>query len=314
MGMDPVTLGLITAGGGAALGAIGDYRAQSAQNRRQRGISQRADQLWQQPGSNPYQSQVDQLIAGLPDAMHLDPNSGNIDISAILSSINPGQDALAQFLRADPYSKLLGDAGGRFDVSSAFDMLQGNDQMQLDRLVAGQRAGYSGLGQRFGTAAQRNEGRLRADFGAQVAARNAGIAQTAYESEAQRRLQAATQGLGFQLQGAQGLASTGVNAAQIAAGLATSNQSNQFNNNQFNLNAQQQAYLQRLNAIQSAFGMNQQTLGYNRDLLAIMAGLPVGGGGGWSAAGQGAQDIGQLLMFLPFLQNAGKPRTQGGTP
>lgn len=305
MGMDPLTIGLITAGVGAGVGAIGDARAQGAANRQQGRVNSAAMGMMMPQGSSPYEAMIQKLIGGLGDPMRLDPTSGNIDMAAIMQRMNPGQDALMQFLRADPMSKLLGESGGTFDASRAFGMLEGNDALQIERATNATRAGFSGLGSRFGTAAMRNEGRMRSDFAAQIAARNAGIAQSSFESNAARRLAAAQGGMGFQLQGAQALASQGVNAAQIAAGLATANQDNLYRNNAFNLSANQQNYMQRLNAIQAGFGINQQGFQNNRDLLAIMAGLNPGGGTGFQAVGQGMGDIGQLLMFLPFMRNAG---------
>lgn len=318
MGMDPVTIGLIMASTGAAAGAIGDWRAQNAQNRQRGLVNNRANTLWM-GGASPYQGQMDQFIAGLPrDPLQLDQNSGNIDVQSILQRINPGNDALMQFLNSDPSRQLLAAGGEQFDPTAAWSGLAANDALQIDRAANATRAGYAGLGQRFGTAAIRGEGRMRGDFAAQIAARNAGIGQSAFESAQGRRLAGTQAGLGMQLQGAQSLANTGINAAQIAAGLSTANQENLYRNNAFNLGSQQQNYLQRLQAIQAGFGMQMGTANYNRDLLAIMAGLPPSsGGGGWQAAGQAGMDIGQLLMFLPFLRgnNGKQPTTTApGTP
>ncbi len=119
-------------------------------------------------------------INSLAGAFLQNPNQ---DIPGLLSRINPGQDSLMQFLRADP-SRV-------FNTSDAFSQLEANDNRQINNQASQLRAGYSGLGARFGTAAQRNEGRLRSDFAAQVAARNAGIAQSSFESGQSRSMNAA---------------------------------------------------------------------------------------------------------------------------
>lgn len=164
-----------------------------------------------------------------------------VGIPQTLAAINPGNDALMQFLRADP--------SRQFDTSGAFTALEANDQRQIDQQANALRAGYSGLGARFGTAANRNEGRLRGDFAAQIAARNAGIAQNSFE---------AAQGRSF-------------NAAQLFSQLAS--------------------------------GLYGQNIANNRDLLAIMAGLPPAGSPA-SAIGSGLTDIGQLI----YVMNALRPK------
>lgn len=162
-----------------------------------------------------------------------------VGIPQTLASINPGNDALMQFLRADP--------SRQFDTSGAFTALEANDQRQIDQAANSLRAGYAGLGQRFGTASQRQEGRLRDDFAAQIAARNAGIAQGSFEAAQSRSF----------------------NAAQLFSQLAS--------------------------------GIYGQNVANNRDLLAIMAGLPPAGSAA-SAIGSGLTDIGQLIYVMNALR------------
>jgi hypothetical protein len=119
-------------------------------------------------------------INNLAGAFLQNPNQ---NIQSILQRINPGQDSLMQFLRADP--------SRTFDTSTAFGQLEANDNRQINNQASALRAGYSGLGQRFGTSAQRNEGRMRSDFASQIAARNAGLAQSSFESSQGRSMQAA---------------------------------------------------------------------------------------------------------------------------
>lgn len=309
MGMDPLTIGLITSGIGAGVDAFGKYKQGKAAQNQQGIINSRAEGMFNQ-GSSPYEAMIQQLLGSMGGPMKLDANSGNIDIQSILSGMNPGNDALNQFLRSDPTRQLQAAAGGQFDVSEAFKMLQGNDQMQIDRAANDTRAGYAGLGQRFGGAAQATEGRMRSDFAAQVAARNAGISQSAFENAASRKLAATTSGMGFQFQGADALSRQGQFGAQLAAQLAQANQGNLFRNNQFNLDALSQNWMQKMQGIQAGFGMGQQGFQNNRDLLAIMAGFQPGGGAGWQAAGGGLGDIGQLIAFLPMLQQLSKGRTK----
>lgn len=210
LGIDKSTWPIILALTGAGLNIFGNIQQNNAANKKNQGITDMAGGMFM-------------------------PTSG---IPGILQSINPGNDALMQFLRADP--------SRQFDTSGAFTALEANDQRQIDQASNSLRAGYAGLGQRFGTASQRQEGRLRGDFAAQIAARNAGIAQSSFESAQGRSMNAATL------------------LSQLASSIYGTNTSN------------------------------------NRDLLAIMAGLPPAGNSA-SAIGGGLTDIGQLLYIMQSL-------------
>lgn len=156
---DPQTIGTLLQGVGAIAGAYGQYQNTKSANKKNDNISE--------------------LINGLLGVGQ--NNAGNVQ--SVLKQINPGNDALMQFLRADP--------SRQFDTSSSFAGLEANDQRQINLQTDQLRAGYSGLGQRFGTAAQANEGRVRSDFASQIAARNAGIAQSSFESAQGRSFGAA---------------------------------------------------------------------------------------------------------------------------
>jgi hypothetical protein len=297
MGMDPLTLGLGVSAISGLVGAYGQKKQGDAAQQRFRQIQQQGQGMMK-TGQDPYQQALMALLTGQKAPTALDVNGGNIDVNSILGNANPGNDALMQFLRADPSKQM------QFDASPAFDQLQALDQRTQGNAVNALNANFGGLGARFGSAAMRQTSDLLANLGAQTGARNAGIMQSSFENAQNRRMQ----GLGLQLQGATALGQQGNQMAQLAAQLGIANQGNRQWNNQFNQNANQQFFQNQMGGIQAGFGMGQANDDYNARLFAAMSGQPMPQGNGFTALGSAGGDIGQLLAFLPMLQSMnGKP-------
>jgi hypothetical protein len=243
-------------------------------------------------GQDPYQAALMQLLGKATPANAVSTNTGSIDASSILSSFNPGQDALMQFLRADPSKQTS------FDTSLAFDNLQALDKRNQDTAIAGLNANFGGLGQRFGTSAMHQTSDLLANMGAQTGARNAGILQSSFESAQQRRMA----GLGLTLQGAQSLSQGGNAMAQLAAQLGIANQGNTQFYNTFNQNNRNTAFQQQLAGLQAGFGMQNANDQINNQLFSIMQGMAMPQGNAYTAAGSAGMDISQLMLLLPMLK------------
>lgn len=293
MGVDPLTIGIGATLVGGGLKAIGASRERK---RQQNTIDQRTQgvQGLMRTGTDPYQSAIMQLLGGIARPGEIDPNSGAIDIQNFLGQQNVGQDALMQFLRSDPSKQTP------FDASKAFDMLQANDQRLQSNAVNQLAQTFSGsIGQRFGTAARRSTSDLLANLAGQFGARNAGIAQSSYENAANRSMQ----GLGLQLQAAQGLnQNTG-----ILAQLLMANQGNQRANQALNLQGQGQYFGEQLQGLGAAAGLRNQTDQYNAMLQQLIAGMPMVQGSGWSDLGGLVGQAGQGYSFLPMLRGMGAP-------
>jgi hypothetical protein len=302
MGVDPLTMAAAATVASSVVGGYGQYQAQQAADAqfRQR---QSQGQSMMKTGKDPYQVALQQLLGKQDAPTQLGADQGNINTGGIMGNFNVGQDALMQFLRSNPQNQQ------EFASSQAFDMLQGLDQRNQNQAVNALNANFGSLGSRFGSGAARQTSDLLANMGAQTGARNAGILQSSFENAANRRLQ----GMGLELQGAQGLAQQGGQMAQLAAQLGMANQSNQQFNTTFNQGARQQAFQNQMGGIQAGFGMQNANDQYNMGLYSIMSGMQAPSGNGYQAASQGLGDIGQLMMFLPMLKQMGAAPTAQGT-
>lgn len=155
MGVDPITLGIGTSLVGGAI-QYGENRAA-----RRRAINM--------------QNQAIDLAGG----------NNYADINALLNQrLNSGQDSFLQYLRANP--KALQPF--QFDTSSAFKALQAQDLQTTADQVAGLRSSVGSLGERFGTGFASREAILRSRLGSDIAARNAGIAQSSFQNALQAGL------------------------------------------------------------------------------------------------------------------------------
>jgi hypothetical protein len=208
MGVDPLTLAAAATVASSVVGGYGQHKAQQAANERYQTAQRQGNQMMKS-GQDPYQAALQQLLGKQGDPLQLTADQNNIDTAPIMGNFNVGQDALMQFLRSNPQNQQ------EFASSQAFDMLQGLDARNQNQAVNALNANFSTLGSRFGSGAARQTSDLLANIGAQTGARNAGILQSSFESAAQRRMQ----GLGLQLQGAEGLAQQGGQMAQLAAQL-----------------------------------------------------------------------------------------------
>lgn len=303
MGVDPITMAAAATIGSSLIGGYGQAKAQSAAQRRF-DAAQRQGQSMMRTGASPYEVNLQKLLQSQPDPLQLNLNAGSIDTGSILGNFNTGQDALAQFLRADPANQ------GAFDASQSFDLLSALDQRNQNNAVNALNANFGSLGSRFGSGAARQTSDLLANIDAQTGARNAGILQSSFENQANRRLQ----GLGLQLQGAQGLAQQGNAAAQLAAQLGIANQNNQQFNTTFNQASRQQGFQNQLAANQAGFGMQNAQDAYNAQLFSIMQGIQAPSGNAYTVAGQTGSDISQMMFFLPLLRQMNAAPPGGAQP
>jgi hypothetical protein len=304
MGVDPLTLGVIGAGASGLWGAANQTSANRANTRaqqqalaaqaHQQAIINSLAQSQMQGGPNPFAQMLMARLGGGQGGFTAPTGltAPNISSDFVTGSqgFNAGQDALMQLIRG---------SGQPFDTSKQFAALAPLDQRLIDSQVAGLRGSTTSLGQRFGTATMGAERLLRGNFAQDIAARNAGIQSSAFESAQGRNLAAA-----------QGLQQGGLSQAQLLAQIAQANAGNQLQTGQFNA-AQNQAYNQFIaSIIGQAGGLQQGQQSQNAQLLAIMAGLPQQGFAQQqpSALPGAFGDISQLLMFLPFLRGL-----QGGT-
>ena len=288
------TAAAVTMGAGKLADMYGQRQQQNTANDRYNKTQAQGRGLMQ-TGGDPYQQALFQLLGkqGAPNAVGA--NSGAIDIGSITGGMNPGNDALSQFLRSDP-SKQTG-----FDASNAFAQLQALDSRNQTSAVNALNSNFGSLGSRFGSGAAQQTSDLLANMGAQTGARNAGILQSSFENQQGRRMQ----GMGMGLQAAQSLQQGGNQMAQLAAQLGMANQGNQQWNQTFNQNNQQQAFANQMSGLQMGSGMQNQNNQLNAQLFSIMNGLAAPQGNGATALGGGLGDIGQMMMFLPMLKNMG---------
>lgn len=143
--------------GSQVIGGISQYNENKAARKRQDAATNAGVALTQ--GANP----VDSLIMQQ------------------LSKPNVGQDGFLQYLRSNP--------GGlkpyMFDSSQAFKQLQAQDAFTTQDQVNQLRASAGSLGERFGTGFASKEAMLRARIAAGLDARNAGIAQSSFNTALQ---------------------------------------------------------------------------------------------------------------------------------
>lgn len=290
---------LIGAGLSAAGTGYGAYEQSQAAGRQRK----RQDELYaeaarmRQSGPGRAEQGIMQLLQELGGQ-----GSGPLNIAGTLDAggYNAGQDALMQMLRsAGPtmvdksLENTIGGQGNPFDTSNLFQALGVLDQENIGGALAQQRAGVSGLGQRFGSANRAAEVDLLRGITNDLNARNAQIQQGAYET-AQARLMQANQlmtgreqfgsqnrldTIGALQSGAMGLGDILMRAQAQQAAIQAQRNSLQANL----LNA-------LLGGEQARNNFNLQTLGLGAQLPAISTGY-----------GSAAADLGGLLMFLPFL-------------
>jgi hypothetical protein len=320
MGMDPLTIGLGMAAVGKGLDMYGQMRGQGAANRKQQYVQDQAMGMMQN-GPSSWEQAIQRMIGGRAAPGQIDPTSGNIDMSSILSGANPGNDALMQFLRSDPSRQLNAGTTASltgmmnnptmFDSSKAYGMMQDQDARTIQNAMTSLTGSFGGLGQRFGTAAMRQAGDLQANIAGQFGARNAGIAQSSFADAQARAMQAAGLlsgreqfGATQSLNAANMLNQQGLGVAQLAAGMAGQNQNNLFRNQQFNQQNLNDFFAQQMGGLQAGYGMMQGRNQYNQGLLGIIQGLPQQQSG-YSALGGGMGDIGQLIAMLPMLRKMG---------
>lgn len=353
MGMDPLTIGLGLTAGSQILGAFTQNKANNknydaqqqaiAAQRARMGQVDAAVQPYLSNSQNPFAAQLMQMFSSggfkAPGttatssygAQGFDPSMIGARTTGA-QGFNTGQDGLLQMLRSqrDPeFTKGLLGVGQSFNNSDLFSALAPLDQRQIDQQVAQLQGGYTTLGGRFGTAAMDKEQMLRTSALQNIQARNAGLASSSYEAAQGRMMQ----GLGLQagreqntmaswLQGMLANQQAMNQAGQFNAG--AQNQAGQFNAGQANQMGQFNTTMgQGYNQFQAglfgqAANMQAQTGGLNAQLLAIMAGQPNPGAAMVqpSAMPGALGDIGQMLMFLPFLQQmmGNKNQVPGTTP
>lgn len=279
-------------GAGKLLDSYGQSKAQGAATARFN-TAQAQGRSMMKSGADPYQQALMELLGKTGPATQVGVNAGAIDTSPILANINTGNDALSQFLRADPSKQTP------FDASQAFSNLQSLDSRNQAGAVAALNANMGGgLGARFGSSAARQTSDLLANINAQTGARNANILQTSYDSAENRRMQ----GLGMTLSAGQALSQSGNQMAQLAAQLGMANQNNSQWNQTFNQNNLNTLFSQKMQGLQAGFGMQNANDQYNAQLFSLMNGMPMPTGNGYTAVGGGLGDIGQMMMFLPMLQ------------
>lgn len=98
--------------------------------------------------------------------------------ATINQALNSGQDSFLQYLRANPTAL----RPFQFDASSAFDALKANDQQTINDQINQLSAGAGSLGARFGSGFAAQDALTRERFASGIAARNAGIAQSSFNT------------------------------------------------------------------------------------------------------------------------------------
>lgn len=98
--------------------------------------------------------------------------------TSINQTLNTGQDSFLQYLRSNPTAL----KPFQFDASEAFKQLQANDALNIGDQADKLRAGAGSLGERFGSGFASQEAKLRARFAAGIGTRNAGIAQSSFDT------------------------------------------------------------------------------------------------------------------------------------
>jgi len=266
--------------------------------------------------------------------------AAQVDLAGLLQGLpqfNVGQDSLLQAMRADPTVQMdsataarlggIAASGQPFDTTAQFAALQAQDRDRAREVSRQVRGSAGSVGERLGSARFRAESDAQSQLANDAAARNAQIAQAAYEAAQGRRMTAeqllqqgqqfavgATQANRAQALQAAGLFNQfqqGTLAQQLQAALAnatSTNQTNQFNVGsgfnaaQFNAGQRQQQALMQLQGIQQLQNLVNQRRQYNAGIYGVMAGQPLAAqsqAGPWGGA---ISDFGSLLFMLPFLR------------
>lgn len=288
--MDPISMAALALGAGSQIwGAFGQNRAAreqaSFQNRMRRQLlGQRST------GPSEYETMLQSLFF----------NSGQ---DGILQQMRNGPEDQVQ---QDVINMLMGitETGNPFDTSEMFKALETQDARTRDDSVATLRAGTSGLGQRFGSAAGGAEADLLAQLADQTALRNAGIQMQSYESAQGRRQQAA----GGVLQATQAQEAEQLALAQLVQSilgqLMGADQNRQSMNAQLTSAAAGMGGIQAPNAIPGAVGDISNLLFMLPMFEQLMGGSPSSTG---SQSGfQGFENDAQTNAFLRFLGMTGR--------
>lgn len=253
----PIALGI------GALGSLWGARNQDKTNDRNFRAQQQARNQFMQYAmpylNNQGPGQGEQMLLQFLEGANFDPESVFNN-----EAFNTGQDALMQMMRSDPY-----------DTTELFQSFEPIEARALDQSLADFWGGSAGLGQRFGSAALRQEGQVRGEAAENAASRRQQIAAGLFESAQGRRQQAATSLAGLGLQGG--------SADQQAA---------------------LQAAAQQMQGMGMLGGMENNRMGQMMQLLGMVGGFPPAmqqPGAGPAALG----DLSQLMMLLPFLQGMG---------
>lgn len=258
--MDPATLAIL--GGSLFQGLGGLFGASSADKAQQRAL-EAAQQRWNtlfgliQPRLGQEAGQGEQMLLQILQDNQFDPDQffGS-------EEWNTGQDALMQMLRAEPT--------GTEELFEAWEPLE---RRALESAMADAWGQAGGLGQRFGSAMIREEGRVRGEAAENAAARRAQTAVQLQESQAGRQLQAADLLGGRQL-----------GMGQLIL----------------------QALAQQISGASALAGAEANRSGADAQLLSILAGQPIASTGP-SAMPGAISGIGQIMSLLPFLFQLNRP-------
>lgn len=226
--------------GGQLLGGLFGSRTNAANRRSANRHYNQLNQYVSQnmgPSQSPYAAELMQFMQGMRP-------TGT-------QGANAGQDALMQMLRREYSAPDMSGATQRFDNTDLFRALQSQDTERMNEQIAGLQGSAGTIGQRFGTAMNRNEADMRRGMANDQAVRNAGISSSSFEAQQQRLLQA----LGLQTQDRQAFDNRYMQAAQ---GLDQST------------NAYNQLMMQGYG---QAAGMQAQQQQSNTSLMALLAGI-----------------------------------------
>lgn len=217
----------------------------------------------------------------------IDINSLGIPDISQQGNFNAGQDALMQMANRDAAQQLgiageslgeLAQTGGMQDVEGMLGALNQQFNMNTEEQAAMQRAGASGLGQLGGTASKIGEARLRRDALTNQNAMNAQVRNSALESAMGRRLAAAGQLGGMNLQAFQnqmGAANSLGNFANMQAQSGMQGAEMRLRGGMANQDARQAWNAQTLQAMGMQGGMAAQRAQQNAALMGLLAGQNV---------------------------------------
>lgn len=224
--------------------------------------------------------------------------------------MNAGQDALMQMMRKnlqpaqDPGLSLnlqqLGQGNTQYGMSDLFKSIDDSATMQLDDQLAQLHGSAGSLGQRYGSAHQNAEAKLRSNFLTNLNAQKQQIGFQGFEAAQGRRQPALDLGanmmnmnnqfnlgaMGLQQQAASSLAGFGQQGAQLNLQAMLANQDARNQASQFNI-GQQTLYDQfgaqqgniwnnlMMQALSQAGGMQANQQSQNASLLGILGGVGV---------------------------------------